>query len=359
MPAHPTRTYFGTNQSEGIYSAELDSDTGQLSAITLATTIDSPGFLAIHPNQQYLYAAIAGFEPPNSGGVAAFRINDDGSLSRLNTQPSLGRDTCHLSVDATGQTLVTASYSNGTVSAFKILKNGTLAPASSTHQHTGSALHPWRQKSPHPHSAFIHPNNQYVYVPDLGIDKIICYSLDAEHAILTESGFAEVPGGSQGPRHMKFSRDGKHAYVLNEITPSVALYSVNPNNGQLDYIETQSVFTESDTIEDMGAAEIRIHPSEQWIYTSTRDLKGEARDTISTFSRAQDGTIKLIANTAASVNFPRNFNITPNGKWLIVGGQKSEDLAIFSIAPDSGALSLIQNAIPFNGQPICIEFLKE
>lgn len=350
--------YFGTSQSEGIYTAVFDSEKGKLAPISLAAEINSPGFLATHPNKQYLYSTSAGFEKSNTGAVAAFRVHEDGSLSLLNKQPTLGRSACHLSIDTNGQTLIVANYSSGNVSAFPIRIDGTLAPASSTHQHIGSALDPNRQKEPHPHSVCIHPNNRHVYVPDLGIDKVMIYELDPWRAKLTPSGFADVPGGNQGPRHMKFPSDGKRAYVLNELSLSIASYSVNLKNGDLVYIDTQSVFTNGMAAKGMSCAEIRIHPSEQWIYASIRDLNGKGRDLLSTFQRAADGSIKLIANTPAAVYFPRNFNIDPSGKWLIVGGQRSATLAIFSINQDTGALTLKSADIPFEGQPICVEFLQ-
>lgn len=157
---------------------------------------------------------------------------------------------------------------------------------------------------------------------------------------------------------MKFSSDGKFAYVLNELSLSIASYSVNIENGQLEYIDTQSVFTNGVAAEGMSCAEIRIHPSEQWLYASIRDLAGHGRDALSTFQRAVDGSIKLIGSTPAAVYFPRNFNIDRSGKWLIVGGQRSSTLAIFSIHPDTGALTLKSADIPFEGQPMCVEFLQ-
>jgi 6-phosphogluconolactonase len=359
--AEPTRAYFGTGRGgEGIYTATFDTATGTLSPITLAAAIEFPGFLAIHPNQQFLYSTNAEFDKPNTGGVAAFRIHHDGSLSLLNQQPTIGTGACHLSIDATGQSVIAVNYASGTLAAFKINKDDSLTPATSTHQHTGSGEHPKRQDGPHPHSAFIHPNNQYVYVPDLGTDKVMIYSLDSEQGTLTPAGHADVPGGSQGPRHMKFSKDGKHAYVLNELSLTLATYSVNPGNGQLDHTETISVFTEGNAqeLDTMSCAEIRIHPNGKWIYASTRDLEGQGRDTLSTFQRTQDGTLQLIANTPASVHFPRNFNIDPTGQWLIAAGQRSSTLAIFSIDPTTGALALKRTNIPFVGQPTCVEFLS-
>lgn len=358
--AEPLRTFFGTNKGEGIYTATFETTTGSLSPITLAATTHTPGFLAIHPNQQFLYSTNAEFDTPNSGGVSAFRIHEDGSLTLLNKQPTLGRNACHLSIDTAGKSVVATNYSSGSVTAFQVLKDGSLSPADSTHPHAGSGEHANRQKAPHPHSAYVHPNNQYVYVPDLGIDKVMIYSLNSAKGTLSPAGHADVLGGSQGPRHMKFSNDGKQAYVLNELSLTLATYSVNTDTGQLDHIETISVFTDDNqqAVDTMSGAEIRIHPNGNLVYTSTRDLKGQGRDSISTFRRAQDGTLQLIANTPASVHFPRNFNIDPTGQWLIIAGQKSSTLAIFSIDKKTGALALKHTDIPFEEQPSCVEFLK-
>ena len=358
LQAEQTRVYFGTSQSTGIYTATLDTELGTLSPLTLAAEIASPGFIAIHPNQSFLYATTSGFNKPNTAGVGAFRIQPDHSLELINTLPSGGRGACHLSIDASGKSLVVAHYSSGSAAAFRIEPDGSLVATDSLHAHSGSGEHPKRQKAPHPHSAFIHPNNQFVYVPDLGIDKVMIYQLNAAAGSLTPAGHAEVPGGSQGPRHMKFSADGQHAYVLNELSLNVATYAVDTTTGQLRYIDSQPVFTDGSTSESMTCAEIRVHPNGKFIYTSTRDLNQTGRDILSTFKRAKDGRLKLIANTPATVSIPRNFNIDPSGQWLIVGGQKSSTLAIFAIDAESGALTLKQSNIPFDGRAICVEFVK-
>ncbi|CAA6677421.1 MULTISPECIES: lactonase family protein [unclassified Lentimonas] len=358
LQAEQTQVYFGTSNSTGIYTATLDTELGILSPITLAAKIKSPGFIALHPKHPFLYATTSGFEKPNTAGVAAFRIKDDGTLHLINTLPSSGNGACHVSIDSTGQSLVLAHYSSGSAAAFKIKPDGSLVATNSLHTHTGSGKDPKRQQRPHPHSAFIHPNNQFVYVPDLGIDKVMIYRLFPDQGIITPAGHADVPGGSQGPRHMKFSADGKQAYVLNELSLNVATYTVDLNTGQLHYLDTDSVLSYGSIPEKMTCAEIRVHPNGNFIYTSTRDLDKKGRDTLSTFTRSENGSLQLIANTPASVSVPRNFNIDPSGQWLIVGGQKSSTLAIFAVDPKSGALTLKQTDIPFDGGAICVEFVK-
>lgn len=352
-------TYFGTSGDGGIQHAVFDNESGELSAIRKAVEVKGAGFIAIHPDKPYIYSTAAAETRQAKDQVAAFKINADKSLTQLNAQSSEGFNACHVSVDATGNTLMVANYSsNHSVASFKINTDGSLTAAQSMHTHVGSGRHPNRQKGPHPHSIFPNPANTFAYAPDLGTDQVEIYTLDSAHAKLTSVSSAEVPGGAKGPRHMKFSANGRYAYVLLELTMEIAIYQADADSGMLKYIETVSTFDDRSDIDRMTCSEIRIHPNGQFVYSANRDLESRDRDTISIFARdAQTGRLTLLANEPARVTVPRNFNITPCGKWLIAGGQKSNDLSIFSLDLDTGLLAPHGDTIPFEGSPICVEFL--
>lgn len=349
--------YFGTGKGKGVYVAEFDSKTGLLSAPRLAIELANPGFIAIHPNKQLIYATTAGLDGYPGGGVAALKINADGSLTLINKQPSEGPGPCHVSVDATGQCLLVANYSGGCVAALKINADGSLKKSTSIHQHEGSGTHPKRQGKPYAHSFAINPANTLAYACDLGLDKLMVYKLDPAEATLTPAGFAEVPGGSMGPRHMKWSADGAYAYVVNELDPSVSLFKQGKTDGALEFVKTQPTLAEHPGQDQMTCAEIRIHPNGKFIYASTRELTDRRRDAITLFACADDG-FRRIETYAARVSVPRNFNIDPTGTWMLVGGQKSKDIAIFKVDPETGTLAFTGTTVPFNGDPICIEFLN-
>jgi 6-phosphogluconolactonase len=355
--AQATTVYFGTSNSKGIYFAELDAARGTLSEPRLAIEIGRPGFLAIHPNKQFIYSTTVGTGDGKNGGVAAMRINGDGTLALLNTQSSKGPGPCHVGIDATGQCLMVANYRGGSVASFRILEDGSLSEAQSFHQHEGAGANPKRQQGPHAHSIFPNPGNTHAYASDLGIDKVMVYQLDPKAGTLAESSFAEVPGGGMGPRHLKWAADGNVVYVLNELDPSISIFKPNGDAGSLEFIRTVSVLPEDADKAEMTSAEIRIHPNGKFVYASTRDLTERGRDSISVFSRFEDGFQRL-ETTPAEVWSPRNFNIVPTGQWMLAGGQQSHDIAIFKIDPETGLLKFTGTKLPFDGGPICFEFLQ-
>jgi 6-phosphogluconolactonase len=356
--AQTSRFYFGTSQSTGIYFADLDAEKGTLSEPTLAIALEKPGFIAFHPSKPVLYSTSDGIGDGKNDGVAAMRINPDGTLVLIAKQSTGGRGSVHVSVDATGQTLLAANYGSGSVASFRILDDGSLTEARSLHQHVGKGAHRDRQKGPHAHAILPNPANTFAYAPDLGIDKVMIYGLDPAAGTLVEAGFAAVPGKAMGPRHMIWSADGRYAYVLNELDLSLSVFKPGEAPGSLEFIETVSILPTVADKENMTGAEVRIHPDGRFVYASIRDLEGKDRDVISVITRFEDG-FRHLETVPARVSVPRNFNLDPTGNWMLVGGQKSHDLALFKVDPKTGIPTFSGTKIPFDGGPICIEPMPE
>jgi len=355
--AEQVSVYFGTSNN-GIYISLFDTNTGDLSTPKLAAEIENPGFIVIHPNKKYIYTTTTGIADSKDGGVASLKINDDGTLTLINKQSSEGRNPCHINLDDKGKCLMVVNYSSGSIASYKINKNGSISKPITTHQHTGSGADSKRQKEPHPHSIFPNPSNTSAYVPDLGIDKIMIYKLDTQKAELIEAGSADIPGEKMGPRHLKWSKDGKHAYVLNELISKMTVFESDGRSGKLKYKDTLFTLSDKMNMEDMYGSEVRIHPNEKFVYAANRDTANQNRDSITVFSTfANNQGCQCIEITPAEVSLPRHFNIDPTGKWMLVGGQGSHDIAIFNINPDTGKLKFTSKKIPFKGSPICIEFL--
>lgn len=349
------KVYLGTQGrglSKGIYLCDLDSETGSLTKPKLAAEISGAGFLALHPNGKYLYSTARG----DGNQVAAFQIGKDYMLNPINLQPSEGSGPCHVSVDRTGTCLMVANYGSGSVAALKIDEDGSLVKSASAHQHEGSSINLRRQKGPHAHSIYPGPDNKFAYSPDLGIDQVVIYNLDAATATLKRAGTARTKAGA-GPRHMKFSKDGRHAYVLTELHLTVAVYDRNPESGLLGVAKQEvSCLPANSNSEGMSCSEIRVHPSGKFLYAANRDVKGERRDSISVFKVLEDGQIERIQTVAAKVEIPRNIGVDPEGRWLLVAGQKSGNVPVFQIRID-GTLKETDNEVTV-ANAMCVEFLK-
>ncbi len=351
VSAETVRVYFGTQgrgESKGIYVSDFDTARGTLTEPQLAAEIGGCGFLALHPSGKYLYSTARA----DGNAVAAFKITPDGTLMPINTQPSEGSSPCHVSVDATGSCLMVANYGSGSVAAFKIDEDGSLVKSASAHTHEGSSVNQQRQEGPHAHSIYPGPDNKFAYAPDLGIDKVMIYKLDAESAKLTGAGAAKTPPGS-GPRHMKFGKDGKQAYVLNEMLVTVSVYDRDPATGLLKEKQVVSTGTEKD---GMSCSEIRVHPGGKHIYAANRDVAGKDRDSISVFEVLAGGELKLIEVAPAKVQIPRNINLSPNGNWLLVAGQRSGNVPVFRVGKD-GKLTPTDAEVKV-ANAMCVEFVK-
>jgi 6-phosphogluconolactonase len=345
----------GDSISKGVYSCEFDSETGKISEPMLAAELKNPSFLAVHPSSKFIYAVNEVSEGPGrgTGAVTALKINADGTLTKINHQPSEGGAPCHCNVDSTGTNLLIANYGGGNVAVYPIAEDGSLLPVSCNIQHEGSSVDKSRQEAPHAHSINVSSDNKFAYAADLGLDKIMIYNLDAEKHTLTPARqpFALVtPGG--GPRHFAIHPSGKFAYTNNEMTMVVTGFNRNPSDGSLHAI--QEISTIPGGFEGRkSTAECLVHPSGRFLYVSNR-----GHETITAFTIDQEtGLLTYVENEPTGGKEPRNFYIEPSGKWLLAENQNSDSVFVFSIDQKTGELAPTGDSIKV-GRPVCIRTVK-
>lgn len=339
-------TYTENTGSEGIYRGLLNSDTGELGLFSPVAETNNPSFLAISPDEKYLYAAIEA----DGGNVEAFSLGITGNLKKLNSQPAGGDATCFVSVDPTGKYVFVANYIGGNISVYPVKDDGSLGAVLATVKFKGSGPHA-RQDRPYAHA--IYADKGFVYACDLGSDRVWSFVFDDKSGALTATNpdAGAVPPGS-GPRHLALHPNGKFAYANNEMGLSVTAFSRDSETGALTAIETVPTSEKvKGPADGVTTAEIFCHPNGKWLYVSSR-----GDNIIAVYSIAQDGKLKLIQNAPAEVKIPRGMGIDPTGQWLVVAGQQSNDLAALKIDQEQGTLS-------FAGQkagvpaPVCVVFL--
>lgn len=347
--------YIGTYSqrgSEGIYTTRLDPATGRLDAPRPAAKATNPSFLALHPKLPVLYAVNESgrFEGKPVGAVIAFALDANGALTPLNTEPTGGPVPCHLAADATGGHLVIANYVDGTVASFPIAPDGRLKPVAQLLRHEGSGPNAQRQKGPHAHGVTFAPANDFVFIPDLGIDRIVGYRFDAKTGRLERHEPASPalhPGA--GPRHFAFRPDGKTAYAVNELDATVTAFRWNPATGELKPFATVPGVPK-DFAEKNTAAEIVVHPTGRFLYSSNR-----GHDSIAVFALGDDGTPVAVQHQPTGGQAPRNFALDPTGRFLVAANQTTDNLLAFRVDPATGRLAPTGSEIAVPA-PVCVLF---
>jgi 6-phosphogluconolactonase len=297
---------------------------------------------------------LSGEESKATGGVSAFRMDSETrELTLINQQPTQGSSACHLLVDASRRYVVVTNYGSGSVCVLPILENGGLGPISDFVQHEGSSVNPQRQQSPHPHSVNQDPATGLIYVPDLGLDKVLIYELDVARGQLKpyhEQPWARTRSGA-GPRHLAFHPQANFVYVVGELDSAVTVFAKDPARGTLK--EVQSVPGLPEGMEGKSwAADIHVHPNGKYVYSSNR-----GHDSIAVFA-VEEGGAKLIPidHTSTQGQFPRNFAIDPTGGYLVAANQNSDDVYSYRIDPKTGKLTPTGSSAQVP-TPVCVKFV--
>lgn len=353
LPARELTFYIGTlgPEAKGIWRGTIDEQTGKISAPVLLAEIKNASFLALQPDGQTLYATTEMSD--GSGGVAAFKLNTDGSIKLLNSQTTGGKNCNHLAVDATGKNCAVANYGSGSVASLPIKADGSLAEFSAFIQHTGKSVHPTRQTSPHAHGVYFDTTNQFLAVPDLGIDQIIVYRFEADRGSLNSLPpiiVMQKPGDA--PRHLVFHPKLPFAYVCNELSLTVTAFHFDVKTGTLNPFQVIETLPAAAERKGASTAEIFCSPNGKNLYVSNR-----IHDSIAVYSIGADGSLKLIQHQLGVPATPRGFGLSPDGQWLVCAGQKSGTLNAYRVNPESGMLTDTQQAVRV-GSASCVVFAK-
>ncbi len=341
--------------SKGIYRLELDLASGKLTPRGLAAEATNPSFLAVHPNQHFLYAVneVSEFGGKRFGAVSAFTLDPKtGDLTLLNQKASGGVGPCHLVVDRQGKHVLAANYGSGSACAIPIQADGSLSHDIHVVQHKGSSINPKRQEGPHAHSINLDAANRFAFVADLGLDKILIYRFDTTKGTLMPNeppSVALAPGA--GPRHFAFHPNGRNAYVINELQNTVTPLSYDPERGVLKTLPSVTTLPQGFS-GTSSTAEVQVHPSGRFLYGSNRGHNSIAIFTIDPTT----GELKPVGHQSSQIKTPRNFSIDPTGTYLIVANQDADSLVVFRIDPKTGELTPTGSATEVP-KPVCVKMI--
>ena len=359
LPVFGQKNYYlliGTytrGKSTGIYVYDFNNKNGTTKIID-SIKASNPSYLAVSPNQKFVYAVSEVVRGNKSGQVKAFAFDKKkGHLKLLNEQPSMGDNPCYISIDKTGRWVAVGNYSSGSLAILPINPDGTLGTPSTSIEHRGQGVNKSRQESAHVHSTVFSLDNNYLYVPDLGIDKVMIYSFDAKTGKLSpfKDAAFKLEDGS-GPRHFDFHPNGKWAYLIQEMAGTVTVF--NYKKGSLEKIQSISTLPKGYS-KPFTSADIHVSPDGKFLYTSNRD----SSNTIAIFKIDQlSGKLYLSGHQSTMGKTPRNFNLDPSGNFLLVANQNSDSVVVFKINHQTGLLTDTGQRIDV-GNPVCIKWIEK
>lgn len=337
----------GKGESKGIYRSKLDMKTGKLSEPEVAVEMESPSFLAIHPTSKFLYA-VGGGGGTTGGPVVAFGLDTKtGQLTKLNEALSGTSGPCHVSVHPSGNAVTVANYGGGSTAILAVEADGKLGKRLADIQHKGSGPNSSRQKEPHAHCSFFDPTGAYALTVDLGIDKVKVFKLSNSGVEEVPSADIATPPGS-GPRHIAIAKDGKFAYVCGEIDSTVNVIKLDLG-GKSELI--QSLSTLAAPVKNNSTAECILHPSGKFVYVSNR-----VGNNIAVFKVGEDRKLTAAGHITGDISIPRNFNIDPTGKWMLIASQDGHKVGVYAVDAKTGGAKETGVSVKV-GSPVCVKFV--
>lgn len=349
-------TYTQNGTSEGMYVYSVDTANGHFNFnhISTASGMVNPSFFVVAPHKRNIYAVSETGDENSGGGVYSLSFDPStGKLVLLNQQPSGGGAPCFINIDSAALNVLVANYDGGSLSVLPLRPDSTVAAPVQTIQHTGSGTLKGRQDEPHVHALIFSPDRTQLFVTDLGTDRIMIYDYKPENGIIplspSEQSYTPVqPGG--GPRHFIFHPNGKHAYVVLELSGQVLAFDYADH--KLTPVQILSTAPATYKGKNFSSADIHMSPDGKFLYVSNRgDLNN-----LAIFRIAANGRMTLVGHQSSGGIEPRNFLIDPSGKYLLAANQKSNNVVVFKRNMTTGRLTRLPQELQVPS-PACIQLV--
>ena len=332
-------------KSQGIYRLQFDSDKGRIAPEPLQVfKAANPSWLTLSRDQTRLFVVNENGKGQADvvGRASSVAIDPKtNALTLINQVKTLGEEPTHSSLSADERYLFVANYGvhadpGGSLAVLPINAEGQLQPVTQMSSHPASKVNPERQMSAHVHSVVSSPDGKFVYASDLGADKVFAYRYDPaanpEHPLVAaEPAFIELPPGS-GPRHLLFSKDGTHAYLTTEMSAQVFVFDYD--NGRLKQRQALEL-AKGMPAQNRAAGAVHASADGKFLYVSNR---GKANEILVFAINPDNGELSEIQRRSVDGDHPREFALSPNGKFLLIANQMSNAIVVLERDPETGAL---------------------
>jgi 6-phosphogluconolactonase len=339
---------YSEGSTKGFSVFTFNERNGSLELLAESDAGPDPSYFCFSPKYELIYALneVMEFRGETGGGLTSLRYDpESGQCEKLGELSIPYGGPCFISKSGDGEFLFLANYGSASVAVVKLGEDGI------PERVTDSILYETDTVNvSHPHMIQQDPAGKYVYVTDLGLDRIMIYDLEKNTGRLNQlsNGIVDIPKGS-GPRHFVFSADGSKMYLINELGSTMMAFKVDAKGG-LELIQTLSTIEKSFEGKSF-CADIHISMDGKFLYGSNR---GE--NTIVVYKIEGNGLLALAGRSTCGGDWPRNFIIDPSGKFLLVGNQRSDQISVFRINTKTGIPGGPVNNVKMKGVA-CLKFV--
>ena len=195
------------------------------------------------------------------------------------------------------------------------------------------------------------PSGRFVLHVDLGLDKIFVWKFNADQGTLSPAAtpFVSLPPGD-GPRHFHFHPNGKWFYSIQEEGSTIVLFHYDAEIGKLTEKQTISTLPPGFAGSNF-CSEILVSSDGKFVYAGNR-----LYDSIGIFKVGDAGKLTHVGEEWTRGDYPRSFNFDPTGNYLYSCNQRADNMTIFRVNRDTGALKFTGQYVPI-GNPSAIVFL--
>ena len=337
-----------TGGSQGIYRIGLHAASRRVQILDIRPMYNA-GYLTLSKDKRNLYVLSEGmtFQGQASGGITAYDVRS-GRFDALNHASTGGQRACFVCCDDAEGEIYVSNFFNGTLSVYQRSADGSIGAQLAYVAHPRADHAP---VGPKLHCVVKSPAGRYAVSLELAGGRIFLYDCQADYRII----WTEEMPKTAGPRHLTISEDGRFLYVNRQRDSMVSVYALAPQAEKKLALLQQISVRSKDMVGKTEPAAIRLSSSGRLLAVSNRGMGTRNReDSIALFSVDQaSGLLTPLAIERTGGEMPRDFNFTPDGRFLVVGYQFQNYLDVYEVTQTGLIYAGNSEAIP---SPVCIAF---
>ena len=341
----------GSPDRQALHVLECDTETGAAKIVQSVKGREGTTYFQFDREGKYLYSAIGERKDGRTVGtivrfpLVGWRLGEMERLAKLPCETP-----CHVSLTPDGKRVAFAAYTSATCGTVGI-DGADIRTFVFPDDAMGSNKK--RQQKAYAHQTFYtFGSDPRLGVVDLGCDRI--WFFDPETMERFES-LAIAMDRGDGPRHALWSKDGRYLFVLCELGSCVSSFLCDGKAfvkvGKWSMLPDGYNRWEADgeTLNTKAAA-IKLTEDGKILMASNRGY-----DSIAFYAVGADGKLTLKNIAKLRGKFPRDFELMPGEKFMVVGHKMSDEIQVYRFDRDGCTLTAVGEPIAA-WRPLCFKF---